>query len=196
MVPRKVRRTASGSTLVEVLVSVVVLSVGVLGAERMQLATLQIERDARQQSAAVQFASDIAERMRSNKDVALALSDNPYLVDSSSGAAHATVDCYRQSCTDPRAMAAWEVAEWWQRASAALPGARAVVCRDAQPFAGDGTPRWDCESGAGAPMVIKIGWTRTRVLGGKTDQTTLQRAEGAKASAPMVVFPVIPGSQT
>ena len=38
-----------------------------------------------------------------------------------------------------------------------LPAGRAVVCRDADVWAG-GKLRWACSGGAGAPLVVKVGW--------------------------------------
>jgi type IV pilus assembly protein PilV len=38
-----------------------------------------------------------------------------------------------------------------------LPGGRVVICRDGGLWSG-GKLRWACGGGAGAPMVVKVGW--------------------------------------
>jgi type IV pilus assembly protein PilV len=56
-----------GFTLVEVLVALVVLAVGLLGAAAMLLETLQGSRIALERSRAVVLAADMAERLRANR---------------------------------------------------------------------------------------------------------------------------------
>ena len=60
-----------GFSLIEVLISIVVLCFGVLGMVGLQAASLQANREARLQSTAVRMAEEMAELMRSNKDTAL-----------------------------------------------------------------------------------------------------------------------------
>lgn len=58
---------ARGFTLVEVLVALVVLAVGLLGAAAMLLESLQGSRIALERSRAVVLAGDMAERLRANR---------------------------------------------------------------------------------------------------------------------------------
>lgn len=62
----------AGVGLVEVLVAVVVLSIGLLGIAGMQLASLRNNHSAWLRSEATVRAYDIMERMRANRDQALA----------------------------------------------------------------------------------------------------------------------------
>lgn len=55
-----------GMTLVEVLVSVVIISVGLLGIAALQITTLRSNQDAYVRSQASAIAADILDRMRSN----------------------------------------------------------------------------------------------------------------------------------
>ncbi len=66
------RRPTSGYTLVEVLVAVVILSVGLLGLAGMQARGMRNSHDAYLRSQAAILAYDIADRMRANRDAALA----------------------------------------------------------------------------------------------------------------------------
>lgn len=62
---------AGGMTLVEVLVTLVIISVGLLGVAALQLTTLRNNYDAYVRSQAAMLAADILDRMRANRDEAL-----------------------------------------------------------------------------------------------------------------------------
>src|SRR5437868_2535379 len=110
MATQSTRRSGSGFALVEVLVSVVILSVSVLGAVRMQLVAMQLNRDAVRQATAVTFAREIAERMRSNKSVALSSAGNPYLFDTAVQRPTASANCFDAPCADAISVAQWHAA--------------------------------------------------------------------------------------
>lgn len=190
---RNVRRVA-GFTLVEVLVSIVVLSFGLLGMVGLQAGSLQANRDARLQSTAVVLARELAEMMRGNKDQALLATANPYLIGeiSSNPLVPPTASyCLSigQNCgTDKAAVAQAELTDWLARVSDALPGARVSICRDTAPFASDGTAQWSCTSTDNTdPILVKIGWSRPSL---KTGDATVQQA----SVRPSIVLPVTPGS--
>ena len=65
-----------GFTLIEVLVSMIVLAIGLLGLAGLQLTSLKAADSAYHRSQASVLADDILDRMRSNRDVALAGSYN------------------------------------------------------------------------------------------------------------------------
>lgn len=69
-----------GFSLVEVLVTIVVLSIGMLGSAGMQTAALQANTQTRHQVVAAALASELAEAMRGNHKVALNANPayNPY----------------------------------------------------------------------------------------------------------------------
>ena len=62
----------TGATLIEVLIAVVVLSIGLLGLAGLQVTSVQSNYSAYQRSQATVLANDIAERMRANRTAALA----------------------------------------------------------------------------------------------------------------------------
>jgi type IV pilus assembly protein PilV len=67
-------------------------------------------------------------------------------------------------------------AAWRDRAAAALPGGRAVVCRDPSPWDdAAGAYRWACEPAAG-PLLVKMAW----------------QEGGSALAAPQLVVPVAP----
>ena len=176
-----------GFTLLEVLVAVVVLSFGVLGAVGLQAAALQANKEARYQSAAVALGRELGDLMRGNKGIAITTGvGNPYLIDYTGTLPGANPTC--SPCASPTEMAQFNMQDWLARVSGALPGARVVVCYDASPYtSADGVPQWAC-SNSGGLAVVKIGWTRQ-----STDKsaTTPERAV-----RPVVVLPLIAGSST
>jgi type IV pilus assembly protein PilV len=195
---KKSRSSELGFSLIEVLISILVLSFAVLGMVGLQAMALQSNREARAQSQAVTLARELAEMMRGNKDVALlgTAPSNPYL-GSFSGSPlkpQQTSDCLNpgSSCLDVGATAQLELAraemtDWLRRAEQILPGARIEVCFDAAPFDVEGRPKWSCVGGALATTVIKIGWTS--VVAGDGGARVINRGE-----RPSVVVPVTPGS--
>jgi type IV pilus assembly protein PilV len=187
-----VRRRArhSGFSLIEVLIAIVVLSFGLLGMVGLQAASLQANRDARLQSAAIVLAREFAEMMRGNKDVALLGTGNPYIGNFSSPLVPSTPNyclAVGSTCATAAATAQAQLTEWLARVDAELPGARVSICHDSAPYGATGLPTWACTSGATTDVVVvKIGWTRASTRRGDTalDQ----------AGAPSVVLPVTAGS--
>ena len=192
-------RNQRGFSLIEVLISIIVLSFGLLGMVGMQSAALQANREARLQSSAAVLARDLAEMIRGNKDVGILATGNPYVGSfNTSPLATATpsyclnVATSTTACADRVAIANAEMTEWLGRVSAQLPGARVSVCFDSTPYDGDGLPQWGCNStGANGVIVVKIGWTR-----GSTDRSASGNAALDRATTPSIVFPVTPGSST
>ncbi len=74
-----------GFTLIEVMVAVVVLSIGLLGVAGMQLSSLKGGNDALVRAQAVLGAEDILDRMRANRQAGLAGNYNINFTDASSG---------------------------------------------------------------------------------------------------------------
>jgi type IV pilus assembly protein PilV len=143
----------SGSSLIEVLVSVVILAVGLLGLGALQLRSMQLSTIALGRSIATSHAIVISERMRANRaGMALEAYDN---VNSAF-----TATCFSTGCT-PAQMAANDVAVWREGVASALPAGRATVCRDSSPGDGD-TTNAACDWAATAPYRIKIFWADGR----------------------------------
>lgn len=185
----------AGFSLLEVLISIIILSFGLLGMVGLQAAALQANRDARLQSTAGEFARELAEMMRGNKDIGLLATGNPYMGSFASplvpGTAAYCLNAANAStgCATTTATANAEMTEWLTRVDRELPGARVVVCTDSAPFDSQGIPRWACDNVANATTVIKIGWTRN-----STNRSNTNTAPLDFATTPGMVLPVTPGN--
>ena len=150
-------KPVGGFTLIEVLVAILVLAIGVLGAARAQLAAMQTRQTTGLMSSGVQLAGALAERMRAN-------TANPYLALNYDALADGPPAppgtlCFAQVECDSAQMAAFDLYEVAQAVHAGFPGGRVKVCRDAAIATGAGAAlAWPCAGGANAPIVIKLGW--------------------------------------
>lgn len=160
------KHSAAGFSLVEVLVSIVVLSVGLLGSIGMLLASVRTGNETATFTAALNLARDLSEKARMNKGLAVTNdAANAYLVEdwragSASDTPSAGAACVTASaaCT-PADLAAWDMREWKRRIAKALPDARLSVCFDEAPWnAAAGEYTWAC-SKTGRTVVVKLGWT-------------------------------------
>lgn len=201
-----------GFSLIEILISVVVLSFGLLGAVGLQASALQSNREARIQSSALALARELAEMIRGNKDVALLTASNPFHGDFSTPMT-APTPSYCLTVGNSMTTAATEspcgtgtpleiqtrianasMTEWLARVEEELPGARVVVCDDTAPYTAGGQPQWTCTAGTGATKVVKIGWTKTSTNKALNGASAIERATGASAAAPSVVLALTPGN--
>ncbi len=191
----------SGFTLIEVLVSIVVLSIGVLGMVGMQSAALKSNKEARLQSLGVQYAREFADMVRGNNQIGALQTSNPYIgqFQTGSGATTSLATANPDYCLSPYSasvcasnteVAQAEVTDWLARAASDLPGARVDTCFDTAPFDANGKPQWACTAGtAAAPglFTIKIGWTRSSL-----DKSAIGDAAYDRATTPAVVLSLQP----
>jgi type IV pilus assembly protein PilV len=111
---------ATGFTLVEVLIALVVLAIGMLGIGAMLLNGLQSSRTALQRTQAVALASDLGDRIRANRAAGAAYALTAGTALSAPAKACAT------ACTSAE-VAALDLYRWQQSVVAALPGAQTAV---------------------------------------------------------------------
>lgn len=143
----------SGSTILEVLVSLLVLSGGLLSMGGLQTVSLKNNQTAYYRTQATVFANDMAERMRGNLS---AIDAGAY--DDVAGAD--TANCYTSAGCTAAEMAAQDIDDWEDEVALALPGGASVVCLDATQE--DGTPAANACDGNGSVYAIKIWWDDDR----------------------------------
>jgi type IV pilus assembly protein PilV len=106
----------SGFSLLEVLISLVILAVGLLGLAGLQATGLKQNHSAYMRSQATQLTYDIADRMRSNK-VALA----SYIIANSNTALSINTPCVTPVGCNATSMAGRDLYEWNLAISNVLP---------------------------------------------------------------------------
>jgi type IV pilus assembly protein PilV len=97
-------RKQKGFSMVELLISVVIMSIGVLGMAGLQIISMQQNRSALLQGEAMFIANDILDRIRANPSTGYggaAITDAPGV----------TTDCVGNTCTEAE-MAAYDIAQW------------------------------------------------------------------------------------
>jgi type IV pilus assembly protein PilV len=129
MIPfRTTRRGQHGFSLIEVLVALVVTTMGLMGLASLQLLALKTQHNAFMRGQATQLNHDIIERMRSNTAAALSGAyDFGYDIVPGAGAS--------VPATDKR--------EWRQRIAAALPEGRGSIRIDAATRTATVSVRWN-----------------------------------------------------
>jgi len=116
-----------GLSLIEVLVALVVISVGLLGIAGMQVTSLRSNATAYHHSQAIWYAYDMADRIRLNQIAVTAGSYNAVSVDGTEAAVDCSVGC------NPATLATFDAYEWGRQLLTLPAGEGAVVAN------GDGT---------------------------------------------------------
>jgi type IV pilus assembly protein PilV len=108
------RGSETGFTMVEVLVTLVIVSIGLLSSVALQLLSKRSNYDAAQRTTAAHLAEDLLERMRANPIALLDYATAGVLGNGSQGAAPA-LDCVGPlaNCTGPD-LAAYDLWQWEQ----------------------------------------------------------------------------------
>lgn len=146
-------KAQAGSSLIEVLVSMTVLAVGILGLGAMQTSSMKANQNSYMRTQAVFHANDIIERMRSNtQGVEFGNYDDPVPV--------VTASCQAAAGCTAAQMAANDVAQWESSIAAALPMGAGTVCLDSTPV--DGTPLVPACDSSGLVYAVKIWWDDDR----------------------------------
>jgi type IV pilus assembly protein PilV len=160
---QKIKQQA-GFTLVEILVSIVIGAIGLMGVARLQLVTLQNNSASQYRSIAIQLASDMFERMRSNQESVNSGAYNQPAT-SATAVAYTTSPCLVTAGCTSAERAASDLAEAMTQARSALPGGVIIVCIDSGSGA---TPSFNgtvidpqCD-GVGNTLAVKVFWQDDR----------------------------------
>jgi type IV pilus assembly protein PilV len=139
-----------GFTLIEVLVTVIILAIGLLGLAGLQLNGLRYTHSAYQRSQATILGNDIIDRMRVNRLVAEAGTYNIAI-----GAAPASTSCLGTGANcNPAALANADLSEWKQSLAAVLPLGDGAITQNGGRFTI--TIQWDDSRGAEAAKSLTV----------------------------------------
>lgn len=144
----------SGFTLLEVLVAIVVLSLGLLGLAGLQAASLRNNQTAYYRGIATQQAYDMADRLRANL-AGVRAGDYNALTGTPSNPS-----CFTTGCTTTADMAATDYFQWNTVNAALLPnGVGTVVCEG-------GAPGVACTAATGNRVFnVTVMWTEKDMAG-------------------------------
>lgn len=140
MMTFKQTSSQQGFTLLEVLISLVILAVGLLGLAGLQSVSVINNHGSLMRSEASLLSYDILDRMRANRDQAL--TTNQYL--SGFGDSASAYTACGTSCSSNAALASHDLSQWKTDVAAQLPGGEAEVTRQNLP--------------SGAVYIVKMRW--------------------------------------
>ena len=172
MIRGPIGRRVAGFTLLEVLIALIIVSIGLLGVAAMQASTLKNAGSSKYRSAAISLTSDMADRMRANlegvmvSNFAVGTGYNRPRTTLADPVYNSPQSACRSSGCLPAEMALDDLATWQERLMTSLPRGTGVVCIDSGTSAGppsfDGTtinPQCD---GLGTMFAIKVFWLDNR----------------------------------
>lgn len=180
-----------GFALIEILVSLVIFAMGMLGTAGLQLATLRSNQFTAQAATATQLARDYEEIVQMIPSATISASEGATsfsALDTNVTSSATITDCKGPSATcTPAQFAAYMLNEWKNQVTTNLPAGRAVVCRDSAPKdssgAGEGLYRWTCNN-QGDMLMIKVGWAA------KTAKNDSVMQAIAADDRPRIVIPI------
>jgi type IV pilus assembly protein PilV len=131
------RRLASGFTMVEALVALLVLAVGLLGIAALYLDSLRAGREALMRTQAINLAADLGDRIRANRTAIVG-----YAI-GSAGVAVPVAACSTVAGCTPAQLAQTDLASWKASIAQLLPnGTGAVTVTAGTPNAYEITITW------------------------------------------------------
>jgi len=152
----------NGFSLLEVLITILVLSIGLLGLASLQAQSLRSNNNASQGSAATALANEIINRMRTNRASA-ATAAGAYSENSAGQLGLLIPACDTPAGCTAANQVLHDLAQWDAAIAAALPSGipppAGVVCRDSTPNdLATATPAAPTCDGNGPVYAIKIWW--------------------------------------
>lgn len=135
-----------GFSLLEVLIAIVVLSIGLLGLAGLQFSALRGNNQSYERSQANLLAYEIADVMRVNR---VAAANDAFVMGPTDPPAAAPIDCTADECGTQAQTAAFALDQWFQRVTQVLPA---------------GTARIRCEDGCGPGLLhtVQVMWDESR----------------------------------
>ncbi|MDF0751171.1 type IV pilus modification protein PilV [Marinobacter sp. 71-i] len=140
----------SGLGLIEILITVLVLGIGILGVASTQVVSLQMNSQSQSRSQAVLLAEDLLDRIRAN-------SDNPDAYALGQGDAQGADggDCDTSFVPANATVAANDIAAWENSLACLLPEAQRTVAVDIVTNVVTVTIDWDQNDQAMNPVVVR-----------------------------------------
>jgi type IV pilus assembly protein PilV len=100
--------TQQGFSMLEVLITLVIIAIALLGTAGLQLFAMRMGQSSQFLTQAIFLVSDMAERIESNKNAAC---DGNYALASATVPSIAATDCSAVECDGPT-LASWDLSQW------------------------------------------------------------------------------------
>lgn len=139
-----------GFTLIEVLVSFLIMATGLLGMVTLLTTSVKANQGAYSHSQAIVHAQDMADKIRANRG-------EDYTSVTAAADSSCVVTGTLTACNN---MAANDLETWRQSVQGTMPGADVVVCIDSTPDDGDSPSSAACDD-TGTVVAVKIWWRDT-----------------------------------
>jgi len=171
----------NGFTLLEVLITVLIMSIGLLGLAGLQVTSLKNNHSSYQRTQVTLLAYDVVDRMRANT-IAIAtgnyVAKGGYTVSYSGGthvisAPAATAGCTTTTGCSIAAMASTDINQWRVMLANELPGGVGVICLDSTPDDGSNATTHGCDD-AGTVYAIKVWWNDDKDAAGTLKRFVLR----------------------
>lgn len=146
---------ASGFTMLEVLIAIVVVAFGLLGLAGLQVFALKNNQSASLRVAATNLTMDIVDRMKANY---LGVINGSYNQPSTAAYTAFAPACTQNVGCPFNTMAGNDIAQWQQRLAATLPGGVGVICLDSTPDEAATPANPMCDGNGTASYAVKIWW--------------------------------------
>jgi type IV pilus assembly protein PilV len=151
-----------GFTLIEVLIAVLVLSIGIFSILAIIINSLRLNSSSVFRTVAAQQAAAIAEVLRANPTTVGTMNAASGVAFAAPGTTAVTPSCLTATGCARNAFVKTSIAMWQLQLAVVLPQGNGTVCQDSTPS--DGNPTgWLCDGAANAPYVVKICWDESRI---------------------------------
>ena len=197
----KYRMPQRGFTLLEVLISIVIFSIGLMGIAGLQASGMRYTQDSQLRTIAIAQAESMADRMRADPvGINNKFYDTQGVMPTEASAGY--TDCYDVACNKDQ-VAMFSLVNWNKKAvnvarrnsrpkesnEQLLPNGDGIVCLDSTPNDGiSGT--WACDN-LGDIYAIKVRW-RERLIGNNDTTTGADADLDQNTDAKRVVIAVVP----
>lgn len=147
-----------GLSLLEILITALILSLGLLGLAGLQVQSLSFNHSAYLRSQATMLAYEMADRVRANSTPAVPSTISNYNTPTVTNPG-TVAGCLNTTGCSISDMARTDLSQWKTTLAANLPNGQGMVCFDATPSQGDLPAAHGCDGNANSPLVVKIWWT-------------------------------------
>jgi type IV pilus assembly protein PilV len=160
-----------GFTLIEVLVTLLVVSIGIFSIMAVITVSLQLNSSSVYRTIASQQAYAMAEALRANPSTLGTINSSLAVTFANPGTGGTSTTCWNTTGCTRNFYVATTLDAWNKQLAAALPAGAGTVCQDGTP--NDGTPgNWACDGATNpqAPYVVKVCWNESRIAASSSVQ--------------------------